>query len=99
MASTGNVMRLSTQEGMSLFLKHSGECRSVAAAAMATIKEVIKRHAKFKAACNKPKWFNKGSGPMEQSVSKAHSIVGDSSKIEDGFEGDKQFCLFHLVHP
>jgi len=55
MASTGNVMRLSIQEGMSLFLEHSGECRSVAAAAMATIKEVIKRHAKFKAACNKLK--------------------------------------------
>ena len=92
MATTGNVKPLSTRERMSLFFEHSGEGKSVAAT-VTTPKVVIKRDAKFKAACNKLKWFNKGSGPVEQSVSK--SIAGDSSKIEDSFEDDGQFYSFH----
>ena len=89
MATIDNVKPLSTRERMSLFLEHSGEGKS--AATMTTPKEVIKRDTKFKAACNKLKWFNKGSGPVEQSVSKAPSIAGDSSKIEDSFEDSGQF--------
>ena len=63
MAITGNVKLLST-EIESLFLEHSGEGKSVAAA-MTTPKVVIKRDTKFKEVCNKLKWFNKGGGPVE----------------------------------
>jgi len=82
---------LSTRERMSLFLEHSGQDKSTDA----TPKVVIKRDAKFKAACNKLKWFNKGSDPVEQSLTKAPSLAGDSSKIENSFEDDGQFYSYH----
>ena len=84
---------LSTRERMSLFLEHSGQGKS--AAAMTTPKVIIKRDTKFKAACNKLKWFNKGSEPVEQSVTKAPSVAGDSSKIEESSEDAGQFYSFH----
>ena len=84
---------LSTRERMSLFLEHSGQGKS--AAAMTTPKVIIKRDTKFKAACNKLKWFNKGSEPVEQSVTKAPSVAGDSSKIEESAEDNGQFYSFH----
>ena len=85
---------LSTRERMLLFFEHSGEGKS-AAATMTTPKVVIKRDAKFKAACNKLKWFNKGSEPVEQSLTKAPSVAGDSSKIEDSAKDDGRFYSFH----
>ena len=76
------------------FLEHSGEGKS-AAVALTTPKVIIKRDAKFKAACNKLKWFNKGSEPVEQSLTKVPSVAGDSSKIEDISEDSEQFYSFH----
>jgi len=97
-SSTGKMATtskpLSTRERMSLFLEHSGENKS--AAAMTTPKVVIKRDAKFKAACNKLKWIDKGSSdPVEQSLTKAPSLAGDSSKIENSFEDSEQFYSYH----